>query len=143
MDKYLKAVRKNRHRFRTCSRLYMYINHSKLSPVTKLYHLRNKTRGEADDIVTWSQFLHKNFKNCFTLTNAPETKIQTYTSQENLYKPECKLCNEIHSLKTCPKFRNFTVQQRMDYVFKNKICNNCLSSSHFKINAKVKELVSI
>ncbi|XP_065356304.1 uncharacterized protein LOC135950702 [Calliphora vicina] len=26
----------------------VYINHSKLTPVTKLYHLRNKTRGEAE-----------------------------------------------------------------------------------------------
>ncbi|XP_046811695.1 uncharacterized protein LOC124421028 [Lucilia cuprina] len=236
----------------------VYINHSKLSPVTKLYHLRNKTRGEAGDIVKRYPLSHENFelawnalktryenkrvlvdnqikllfnippataensesirriqssvndslatlrtlgveveswdpilirlistklpdftlslweqsltsprelpkwsqmsqflvdryeaverinsikisKSCFTLTNAHETKIQTYTSQENLYEPECKLCNEIHSLRTCPKFRTFTVQQRVDYVFKNKICNNCLSSSHFKLNCKSKK----
>ncbi|XP_065356169.1 uncharacterized protein LOC135950561 [Calliphora vicina] len=235
----------------------VYINHSKLSSVTKLYHLRNKTRGEAGDIVKRYPLSHENFelawnalktryenkrvlvdnqikllfnippataedsesirriqssvndslatlstlgvevqswdpilirlistklpdftlslweqsltsprelpkwsqmsqflvdryeaverinsiktsKNSFTLTNAPQTKIQTYTSQENLYNPECKLCNEIHSLRTCPKFRTFTVQQRVDYVFKNKFCNNCLGSSHFKANCKSK-----
>ncbi|XP_065365565.1 uncharacterized protein LOC135958596 [Calliphora vicina] len=235
----------------------VYINHSKLSPVTKLYHLRNKTRGEAGDIVKRYPLAHENFdlawnalksryenkrvlvdnqikilfyippaihedsesirriqssvsdslatlktlgvaveswdpilirlistklpdftlslweqslssprelpkwsqmsqflidryeaverltsirtsKDCFSITNGSQNNIQTYTSQEHLSEILCKLCDENHSLRTCPKFRTFTVQQRVDYVFKNKFCNNCLASSHLKANCKSK-----
>ncbi|XP_065368746.1 uncharacterized protein LOC135961178 [Calliphora vicina] len=234
----------------------VYINHSKLTPVTKLYHLRNKTRGEAGAIVkryplsndnfelawnalktryenkrvlvdnqikilfdipaainedsesirkiqssvndslatlrtlgvevnSWdpilirlistklpdctlelweqsltsprelpkwsqmSQFLVdryeaverltsiKTTKDSFTLSNTKKHNIQTYTSQENI-NTNCKLCNNVHYLRNCPNFRTFSTQQRIDYVFKNKICNNCLSPSHIKANCKSK-----
>ncbi|XP_037811673.1 uncharacterized protein LOC119603636 [Lucilia sericata] len=233
----------------------VYINHSKLTPVTKLYHLRNKTRGEAGAIVkryalsndnfelawnalktryenkrvlvdnqikilfdipaainedsesirkiqssvndslatlstlgvevnSWdpilirlvstklpectlalweqsltsprelpkwsqmSQFLVdryeaverltgiKTTKDSFTLSNK-KSHIQTYTSQENIYT-NCKLCNNEHYLRNCPKFKTFSTQQRIDFVFKNKICNNCLSPSHIKTKCRSK-----
>ncbi|XP_075163165.1 uncharacterized protein LOC142235792 [Haematobia irritans] len=62
-------------------------------------------------------------------------KIQTYHSQEKL-TATCLLCETNHSLRTCPKFRQLTAQQRVDFVYKNKICSNCLSSSHLKPNCK-------
>ncbi|XP_075150837.1 uncharacterized protein LOC142224944 [Haematobia irritans] len=62
-------------------------------------------------------------------------KIQTYLSQERL-TATCLLCETNHSLRTCPKFRKLTAQQRVDFVYKNKICSNCLSSSHLKPNCK-------
>ncbi|XP_065365526.1 uncharacterized protein LOC135958552 [Calliphora vicina] len=79
----------------------------------------------------------KTTKDCFTLSDTPKSDIQTYISQENL-NLSCKLCKENHSLRICPKFRAFTVQQRVDYVFKNKFCNNCLASSHLKANCRSK-----
>lgn len=39
----------------------VYINHTKLTPVTKLYHLRNKTKGEAGAIVKRYALSHENF----------------------------------------------------------------------------------
>lgn len=39
----------------------VYINHPKLTPVTKLYHLRNKTIGEAGAIVKRYPLSHDNF----------------------------------------------------------------------------------
>lgn len=33
-------------------------------------------------------------KDCFNITNTPQPNIQTYTSQENLNIPFCKLCHE-------------------------------------------------
>ena len=39
----------------------VYINHRKLSPVNKLYHLRNKTRVEAGAIVNRYLLSHDNF----------------------------------------------------------------------------------
>ncbi|XP_046808641.1 uncharacterized protein LOC124420309 [Lucilia cuprina] len=232
----------------------VYINHSKLSPVTKLYHLRNKTKGEAGDIVKRYPLSHENFelawnalktryenkrvlvdnqikilfnippvtredsnsirriqssvndslatlrtlgievdswdpilirlistklpdftlslweqslssprelpkwsqmsqflvdryeaverltsirtsKDSFNITENPQQNIQTYTSQENLNIPFCKLCSENHSLRICPKFRTFAVQQRVDYVFKNKFCN---TQTHLKAKCKSK-----
>lgn len=79
----------------------------------------------------------KSTKNSYSLSNTSRSNIYTYTSQENL-NPSCKLCNEDHYLRTCPKFKLFTVQQRVDFVYKNKVCNNCLSPSHTKTNCKSK-----
>ncbi|XP_075158129.1 uncharacterized protein LOC142231406 [Haematobia irritans] len=62
-------------------------------------------------------------------------KIQTYLSQERL-TATCLLCETNHSLRMCPKFRQLTAQQRVDFVYKNKICSNCLSNSHLKPNCK-------
>ncbi|XP_075157748.1 uncharacterized protein LOC142231014 [Haematobia irritans] len=62
-------------------------------------------------------------------------KIQTYHSQEKLAST-CILCETNHTLRVCPKFRQLTAQQRVDVVYKNKICSNCLSSSHLKTNCK-------
>lgn len=76
-------------------------------------------------------------KDSFKLSNSIEPKIQTYASQENLNSP-CKLCNDNHSLRNCSKFRTFTVQQRVDFIYKNKYCNNCLSSNHLKPKCKSK-----
>ncbi|XP_061400856.1 uncharacterized protein LOC133336592 [Musca vetustissima] len=69
-------------------------------------------------------------------TRSPQ-KTQTYTSQEKL-SSSCPLCDGDHSIRTCSQFRNFTVQERIDFAFKSKICNNCLSSSHFKSKCKSK-----
>ncbi|XP_037816679.1 uncharacterized protein LOC119607034, partial [Lucilia sericata] len=73
----------------------------------------------------------KTTKQRFSLPTISNPKIQSYSSQEKL-EYTCKLCNGDHNLRVCGKFRKYTVQQRIDYVFQNKICNNCLSSGHTK-----------
>ncbi|XP_059223173.1 uncharacterized protein LOC131996978 [Stomoxys calcitrans] len=64
-------------------------------------------------------------------------KIQMYTSQEKL-TTSCTLCKENHSIRTRPDFRKFKPQERIDFVFKNKICNNCLSEAHMKQKCRSK-----
>ena len=64
------------------------------------------------------------------ITNTP-TQIQSFASQEKPNAP-CKLCSGDHNLRICPKFRRFTIQERIDYILVNKICNNCLSLNHIK-----------
>ncbi|KAI8116931.1 hypothetical protein CVS40_11101 [Lucilia cuprina] len=54
----------------------VYINHSKLSPVTKLYHLRNKTRGEAGDIVKRYPLSHENFELAWNALKTPLTETK-------------------------------------------------------------------
>ncbi|XP_065362021.1 uncharacterized protein LOC135955595 [Calliphora vicina] len=77
-------------------------------------------------------------KDNFSLNKSKSPNIQAYTSHENL-NVSCMLCNEDHNLRTCRKFRKFSIQQRIDFVYKNNICNNCLGSSHLKANCKSKK----
>ncbi|XP_037813770.1 uncharacterized protein LOC119604936 [Lucilia sericata] len=44
------------------------------------------------------------------------------------------MCDEDHSLRTCSQFRKLLIQERVDFILKNKFCNNCLSQSHTKKN---------
>lgn len=65
-------------------------------------------------------------------------KIQTFASQEKLDE-FCPVCKDRHNIRICPEFRRFTTQERIDFVFKNKICNNCLSQNHIKTKCKSKK----
>lgn len=73
----------------------------------------------------------------YTSNMTTKNKIQTYHSQDKL-NSKCTLCDADHSIRICPEFRKFTPQQRIDFVFKNKYCNNCLASNHTKGNCKSK-----
>ncbi|XP_075163141.1 uncharacterized protein LOC142235769 [Haematobia irritans] len=66
-----------------------------------------------------------------------KSKTQTFLSQDNLAL--CTLCNNDHSLRICPEFKKLSTQERIDYVFRNKICNNCLSTGHVKNSCKSKK----
>ncbi|XP_059220655.1 uncharacterized protein LOC131995716 [Stomoxys calcitrans] len=69
-------------------------------------------------------------------TSRSSIKIQTYASQESL--TPCLLCEECHSIRICPEFRKFSIQERIDFIFRNKYCNNCLSIGHTKNKCKSK-----
>lgn len=73
-------------------------------------------------------------KGQYVSSNSPPAAIQSYTSQENLTRFLCKLCNDEHNIRVCPKFKKFSTQQRIDFVYKNSFCANCLSASHIKTN---------
>ncbi|XP_075148736.1 uncharacterized protein LOC142222463 [Haematobia irritans] len=47
---------------------------------------------------------------------------------QNFYK--CKLCNQFHALKVCPKFLRMNPKQRNIWVLKEVYCVNCLARSH-------------
>jgi hypothetical protein len=42
----------------------------------------------------------------------------------------CALCNNVHQLYKCRKFREATQQQRVDIVRRHQLCYNCLTSGH-------------
>ncbi|CAI6342683.1 unnamed protein product [Macrosiphum euphorbiae] len=48
----------------------------------------------------------------------------------NESKPKCISCNSEHYLFQCMKFKNLSVEERRDVVFKNRCCFNCLRSDH-------------
>lgn len=50
----------------------------------------------------------------------------------------CAACGEPHSLYTCNKFSNMTVQERKQLVFNCRLCYNCLKSNHQSRQCKSK-----
>lgn len=46
--------------------------------------------------------------------------------QKSQFQIICFKCSENHTLFNCPQFRNFSVQQRKDFVLSQKLCSNCL-----------------
>ncbi|XP_037818565.1 uncharacterized protein LOC119608279 [Lucilia sericata] len=70
-------------------------------------------------------------KNKFN-NNSNQPRSQNYftdkTGQTEL--KQCKLCKKSHILRSCPQFKTMPVNERIDFVIKNKICENCLSPVH-------------
>ena len=44
----------------------------------------------------------------------------------------CPVCQQSHSLQTCPSFLNMTVTERRKVVRQSRLCFQCLSSGHYK-----------
>lgn len=63
-----------------------------------------------------------------------QQKSQTFHSHLESEKTKyiCKQCNQNHSLRNCNHFKSLSVNERIKYVYANKFCANCLSSTHFK-----------
>lgn len=56
---------------------------------------------------------------------------------------KCILCSEKHQLYRCSVFSSKTVDDRYLIVEENRLCNNCLSSSHTAFSARgIKQLIS-
>lgn len=45
-------------------------------------------------------------------------------------RAKCIICNTEHFLFQCMKFKQLTVEERRDLVFKNRLCFNCLRADH-------------
>lgn len=43
----------------------------------------------------------------------------------------CILCKKDHTLVNCNEFKELTINDRVDFIRKNKLCNNCLKAGHF------------
>lgn len=53
--------------------------------------------------------------------------VSTETDTEG---PQCSLCRDRHSLRTCSKFKAFTIEHRRNQVRKQRVCFNCLGQGH-------------
>lgn len=69
-------------------------------------------------------------KNITTNSNKDFRKIKQFFVTSNP-KLTCNYCKAGHSIYKCQSFRDRTAQERLNFVNKNKLCINCLSSCHF------------
>lgn len=51
---------------------------------------------------------------------------------------KCSYCNESHKIYFCEKFKRLSVNERFEYIKKNKLCINCLKSNHFSKQCRMK-----
>lgn len=62
-------------------------------------------------------------------------KSQSFQSRmDSTSHTTCKKCNQNHPLRICDNFKALSVKDRIKFVYSNKICANCLSSTHMKTN---------
>jgi hypothetical protein len=107
-----------------------------------LYRLDEQTlkdwqRFIGDETQTWvklREFLIKQWK---TVVAVPETKRSSSGTSSpksfassSVMQVSCSLCSEQHWLFQCPKFRSFSVNDRMSTVNSHQLCRNCFSPSH-------------
>ncbi|XP_075163011.1 uncharacterized protein LOC142235633 [Haematobia irritans] len=60
-------------------------------------------------------------------------KSQTFQSRiDSTNQNRCKKCKKNHHLRFCEEFRALSVKDRMKFVYANKMCANCFSTSHFR-----------
>lgn len=52
------------------------------------------------------------------------------------HKKPCLACSGKHSLYTCKKFLDFSLESKLAFVKNNKLCVNCLRAGHSVINCK-------
>ncbi|XP_065356347.1 uncharacterized protein LOC135950743 [Calliphora vicina] len=64
--------------------------------------------------------------------NSHQLRSQTYFTEKSVHTEtkQCKICKKSHILRSCPQFKELRVQERIDFVTKNQICENCLSPLH-------------
>ena len=67
-------------------------------------------------------------------------KSQRFFSNEldHITNYSSKKCKGNQSLRQCEQFKAHSVNDRFKFVFSNKICVNCLSTSHIKYNCSSK-----
>ncbi|XP_055903246.1 uncharacterized protein LOC129939295 [Eupeodes corollae] len=102
------------------------------------------------DIPKWDEmdtFLTNRYRALETVSDlkfSSKPKAQTYKPQSSqlnqkqrhkafhtkIYNFSCKLCQDSHPLRLCPKFLEMNVDERISKVVALKFCQNCLSPSH-------------
>lgn len=123
--------------------ILVYILLQKLDSSTKLWWERQITNDELPKLKCLTDFLKNHArtlqasKPTFTKASNPIGKRnynQTYNQKLTLISStsnlKCIMCENNHSLYKCPKFLTLSVQDRIDFVKKHKLCYNCLSNAH-------------
>ena len=54
--------------------------------------------------------------------------LSNYVNFQN--STACEIYNQLHSLMRCPDFKALEVCNRICFVQKHKLCNNCLHDNH-------------
>ncbi|XP_075163297.1 uncharacterized protein LOC142235931 [Haematobia irritans] len=69
-------------------------------------------------------------------TNAKTTRSPSSTPPSSQSSPDrlCVLCRRHHHLRTCSRFHNLSVRERMNIIRSHQCCMNCLSRRHIAAN---------
>ena len=59
-----------------------------------------------------------------------EKKDQKGKQMENQEKMSCWLCKQKHHMVDCPQFRDKSVEEKIDFATKEKLCKNCFLKGH-------------
>lgn len=115
--------------------ILIYIVSQKLDRDTiKLYEQSLHTPKEIQSLSDFMSFLENRFQSLETsktnkkdaiITERPKIFTRNYHAQVTL---ACSFCKEQHLTFTCRKYNNLTAIQRLDFIKKNKLCWNCLTS---------------
>ncbi|XP_055905489.1 uncharacterized protein LOC129940981 [Eupeodes corollae] len=60
----------------------------------------------------------------------PKPKSSSIRAHNSTILNKCSLCQGLHSIRNCFKFKAFKIQKRLEFAKKRKLCLNCLSSAH-------------
>ncbi|XP_050055781.1 LOW QUALITY PROTEIN: uncharacterized protein LOC126549715 [Aphis gossypii] len=116
-----------------------YIASRVLDPVTRQafefeYHAADVPTFDmlADFVQIRCQVLQNSYQVSSTNTGhkthpKPKVSLATSSTTESL---KCVLCKSTHMLYQCPKFLQQNVKQRFRLVKTNRVCTNCLGTSH-------------
>ena len=85
-----------------------------------------------------NEYHNKSHSQITALATDPNTSHSHTNSQQQVQKHLCQKCNGSHALKVCTEFKSLSVPQRQQFVYKQKLCSNCLSHSHTKQNCSSK-----
>ena len=69
-----------------------------------------------------------------TAVTSSSKNTNSYTTKP--YAPACILCQELHFLNQCKRFRNFSFDDRRKFVNDKRLCRCCLEQGHFANNCK-------
>ena len=104
--------------------------------IKEKWHMELGKRTDVPKYTEFKEFLYNRFRSSemMDLTSIDKSNrtfhIQSLKPKEP-YRAKCILCKTTnHIVSKCPKFLKSTLQARQDITRQNKLCINCLRSSH-------------
>ena len=88
----------------------------------------NKHQHIKDQLMKNAYKIHTNHLN--KESKLDEKEDQSGKQMENQEKTSCWLCKQKHHLMDCPQFKDKSVEDRIDFARKEKLCKNCFSKGH-------------
>ena len=67
-----------------------------------------------------------------TQHNNKNEKEESSKPDNNKEKPTCWLCKDKHRLMDCSQFKKMSVTERIDFVIKQRLCENCFTDTYHK-----------
>ena len=81
-----------------------------------------------DQLIKNPYKIHTNHINKESKLDEKEDKSKK--QMENQQKMNCWLCKQKHRLMDCPQFKDKSVEERIDFATKVKLCKNCFLKGH-------------